>query len=147
MSDDDNNTNTTELAISQNSLDVVETLKQLSTMMSEIISTVTDNRNQAIKHKEDLQKQLQACKNEFGMSEDGILEGEITKTIKIINDSSKALQAPIRAITDILKTQMIAQAMKNKTPFYPPGKKPVTQPINLSDYEDDEDHNYEPDDD
>lgn len=119
-------------------LEIIGTLNKLSKLLEDSIDLVQKNRAIAIKHKSELETQLQDFKNAgFLMSEDGILESEITKTVKIISDSGKNLKEPILALTKLLQTKITADSIKHS--MFPQGKRPYTGgPIDVNEFDGDD---------
>lgn len=123
-------------------IEIIGTINKLADLLQDSIDLVNRNRQIAIDHKKSLEGQLEEYRRQgFIMSEDGTIEAEITKTVKIISESAKQMKEPIVALTKILQAKMTADAIKNS--MFPRGKRPYTGgPIDVSDY-DDHDHEYD----
>lgn len=122
----------------ESDLEIIGTLNKLSKLLEDSIDLVNKNRDIAIRHKKSLEDQLNEYKsNGFIMSEDGIIEGEITKTVKIISESSRAMREPIIALTKLLQTKITADSIRNS--MFPKGRRPYSGgPIDISEYEEEE---------
>lgn len=84
-----------------------EKLNELSNLLKESIDLYRADRDLALKHYKDIKSQLEnVLDQEFEMSQDGILESESNKALKLVFDASKKLDKVIYYISNVVIAQL-----------------------------------------
>ena len=84
-----------------------EHLTELSALLTKAISLYEADRDLALQHYQDMKKQLVSVLNQdFEMSQDGILESELNKALKLVFESSKKLDKVIFHVANVVVSQL-----------------------------------------
>lgn len=111
----------------QSELYASESLKKLNDQLENAMKVMQQNRDMIIGHYDDMKTQLEISRNKYGpVSEDGILEDNMTKCLAEINKNAATLAPIINAIVKILQSSIHSDAMIRASqnrggPMLPPG--------------------------
>jgi len=82
-------------------------LGELSELLKKAINLYEEDRNLALKNYKDMKGQLEnVLDQDFEMSQDGILEAEVNKALKLVFESSKKLDKVIFHVTNVVIAQL-----------------------------------------
>lgn len=114
-------------------------LDELSGLLKESIAMCKEDRKMAIENYKDLRDQLDSIlARDMESSEDGKVEAEVNKALKLVFESGKRMENVISAITKILVTQLANESREKVAANifgggnFNPHKQIVNQPVDLN---------------
>jgi hypothetical protein len=108
--------------------DIGIVLNRLADLLEKTISIFEETRQKAIDNHNYFKGLMESHHEEDStISEDGVLEKSTNDSMKLVIESSKALEHPINTLTKILTAKMTLDAAKEGNGF-------VMKPINIDDF-------------
>ena len=83
---------------------------EMNKLLRQAVTLYEEDRAMAESNFRSLSAQLESVKNDFEMSENGALEAEVNKALKLVFESGRRLDAVLQTVAKLLMTQMHADS-------------------------------------